>query len=149
MTIGKRIRIIRNLRGMTQKQLGIAVGFSETTADVRIAQYESGARTPKEKCIHRMAEALSVRAEALWAPDINTFDGIMSTLFAIEDKCGLQPVEVDGDVYLRFTNKPNIPDSALSKMVIDWHNQLSRLNSGEITKEQYDLYRYNYQTKEL
>ena len=47
MAIGERIRFIRNLKGMTQKWLGIAVGFPEKTADIRMAQYESGARTPK------------------------------------------------------------------------------------------------------
>ena len=34
MAIGERIRFIRNLRGMTQKWLGQAVGFPEKTADV-------------------------------------------------------------------------------------------------------------------
>ena len=48
MAIGERIRFIRNLRGMTQKWLGQAVGFPPKTADVRMAQYESGSRTPKE-----------------------------------------------------------------------------------------------------
>ena len=47
MAIGERIRFIRNLRGMTQKYLGMAAGFDEKTADVRMAQYESGTRTPK------------------------------------------------------------------------------------------------------
>ena len=42
MAIGERIRFIRNLRGMTQKWLGQAVGFPPKTADVRMAQYESG-----------------------------------------------------------------------------------------------------------
>ena len=39
MAIGERIRFIRNLRGMTQKWLGQAVGFPPKTADVRMAQY--------------------------------------------------------------------------------------------------------------
>ena len=34
MAIGERIRFIRNLRGMTQKFLGLQVGFSERTADI-------------------------------------------------------------------------------------------------------------------
>ena len=37
MAIGERIRFIRNLRGMTQKWLGQAVGFPPKTADVRMA----------------------------------------------------------------------------------------------------------------
>ncbi len=47
MAIGERIRFFRNLRGMTQKYLGMQVGFPEKTADIRMAQYESGSRTPK------------------------------------------------------------------------------------------------------
>ena len=47
MAIGERIRFFRNLRGMTQKYLGQMVGFPEKTADIRMAQYESGSRSPK------------------------------------------------------------------------------------------------------
>ena len=47
ITVGKKIQYLRKQQHMTQKQLGLAVGFSESTADVRIAQYESGARAPK------------------------------------------------------------------------------------------------------
>lgn len=49
MAIGERIRFFRNLRGMTQKYLGTVVGFPEKTADIRMAQYESG--------IHRKNQA--------------------------------------------------------------------------------------------
>ena len=37
MAIGERIRHFRNKRGLTQKQLGTAVGFPEKSADVRLA----------------------------------------------------------------------------------------------------------------
>ena len=62
MAIGERIRFIRNLRGITQKWLGQAVGFPPKTADVRMAQYESGSRTPKEdlvKAIDRKSTRLN------------------------------------------------------------------------------------------
>ena len=55
MSIGERIRYIRNLRGMTQKELGKAIGFDDRTADIRIAQYENEARTPKDDLIKEMA----------------------------------------------------------------------------------------------
>ena len=54
MAIGERIHFLRNLRGMTQKYLGQAVGFPEKTADVRMAQYESGTRTPKADLTKRL-----------------------------------------------------------------------------------------------
>lgn len=41
-SIGEKIRFIRNLLGMTQKYLGTLVGLPEKTADIRMAQYESG-----------------------------------------------------------------------------------------------------------
>ena len=44
MAIGERIHFFRLLRGMTQKYLGTAVGFPERSADVRLAQYETGSR---------------------------------------------------------------------------------------------------------
>ena len=39
-SIGGKIKKYRELRGWTQKELGIRCGFTESTADVRIAQYE-------------------------------------------------------------------------------------------------------------
>ena len=51
MAIGERIHHFRLLRGFTQKYLGQQLGFSESQADVRIAQYEKGARSPKENFI--------------------------------------------------------------------------------------------------
>ena len=42
MTIGEKIKNARNLRGLTQKELGMKLVFDENSADVRIAQYESG-----------------------------------------------------------------------------------------------------------
>ena len=47
MSTGENIKKIRNMRGMTQKELGMAVGFGEDSACPRIAQYEIGSRTPR------------------------------------------------------------------------------------------------------
>ena len=47
MTVGDMIKKIRTFRGMTQKELGLAVGFEEKGADNRIAQYEPNYRFPK------------------------------------------------------------------------------------------------------
>ena len=49
MAIGERIHFFRTMRGMTQKYLGMALGFPEKSADVRLAQYENGSRTPSRR----------------------------------------------------------------------------------------------------
>lgn len=83
MAIGERIRFIRNLRGMTQKYLDTFVGFPEKTADIRMAQYEAGTRTPKEDLTKALSAALDVSPLALSVPDIDSHFGIMHTLFAL------------------------------------------------------------------
>ena len=48
MTVGDKIRKIRTFRGMTQKELGVAIGLEEKGADNRVAQYETNYRVPKK-----------------------------------------------------------------------------------------------------
>ena len=144
MAIGERIRFIRNLRGMTQKWLGQAVGFDEKTADVRMAQYESGTRTPKADLTKTLAHVLDVSPHALDVPDIDSNIGLMHTLFALEDLRGLQIAEIDGEVCLRLDkSKGRIYDEML-KMLAAWQEQAAKLETGEITKEEYDQWRYKY-----
>ena len=82
MAIGERIRYFRSKKGMTLKYLGTLVGFPERSADVRMAQYESGARTPKADLTAALAHVLDVSPQALTVPDIDSYIGLMHTLFA-------------------------------------------------------------------
>ena len=89
MSPGRRIRHYRMLRGMTQKALGIAADFSPETADIRIAQYESGVRTPKHAMLCTLAEALGVSPSALDIPRIKSHEVLKQLLLALEDEYGL------------------------------------------------------------
>ena len=89
MSPGKRIRRFRLERRMTQRALGIAVGFPAKTADIRIAQYESGARTPKHALLCTLAEALGVSPSALDIPRIKSREALNQLLLALEDEYGL------------------------------------------------------------
>ena len=144
MAIGERIRFIRNLRGMTQKYLGMAIGFDEKTADVRMAQYESGTRTPKADLTATLANTLDVSPKALDVPDIDSDIGLMHTLFALEDLRGLQIGEIDGEVCLRLDKSRGMTNVGMLDMLTAWQREASKLKAGEITKEQYDQWRYNY-----
>ena len=137
MAIGERIRFIRNLRGMTQKYLGTLVGFPEKTADIRMAQYESGTRTPKDDLTKALADVLDVSPLALSVPDIDSQLGLMHTLFALEDLYGLKTNIADGKVTLHF-DITNISDPSFSEMVTAWAEQAAKYKSSEIYKEAYD-----------
>lgn len=144
MAIGERIRFIRNLRGMTQKWLGQAVGFPEKTADVRMAQYESGSRTPKEDLVRSLSRVLDVSPLALKLPDIDSDLGFIHTLFAVEDLYGVRVEKNENEVHIVFDgNKPNVGRSVF-QMLSAWAEQADKYRNGEISKEQYDGWRYEY-----
>ena len=65
ITFGEKLKYLRQKHHLKQKQLGTAVGFSEGSADVRIAQYESDQRTPRDE---RLARELGVPPEILTVP---------------------------------------------------------------------------------
>jgi len=144
VAIGERIRFIRNLRGMTQKYLGTLVGFPEKTADIRMAQYESGSRTPKEALTKALANALEVSSLALNIPDIDSYLGLMHTLFALEDRYGLTTENRDGEVFLHFDPRKGKDATRISEMVHSWALVAEKYRAGEISKEEYDKWRYNY-----
>ena len=144
MAIGERIRFLRNLRGMTQKYLGVQVGYPEKTADIRIAQYESGSRGPKADTINTLAEVLGVSTQALTVPDIDSYTGLMHTLFTLEDLYGIRIDKVDGKLCLRLDNGMDSNYATMFQMFSAWQEQAEKLKKGEITKEEYDQWRYNY-----
>ena len=144
MAIGERIHFFRNLRGMTQKFLGMAVGFPEKSADVRMAQYESGNRTPKADLTSALAAVLDVSPRALAVPDIDTYTGLLHTLFTLEDVYGLRVGELDGEVCLRLDKSKKTTYLMMFDMLAAWQQQAAKLERGEITKDEYDRWRYYY-----
>lgn len=144
MTIGERIRFFRRLRRMTQKALGIALGFPEVSAEVRVSQYEKGLRTPKADLVEQLAKLLQVSPDALRVPCIDDDDkvGFLHTLFALEDIYGLQIGKLDGELCLHFNNI----DARMKfrKDFNTWYTVLRRYQMGDITKEEYDQWRYTF-----
>lgn len=81
ITFGERLLFIRKHRGLTQKELGLYLGFSENTADIRIAQYELDKRTPRPELINKIAHILDVTPDSFLSPIPNTGMEIMQFLF--------------------------------------------------------------------
>ena len=126
------------------QQLGEVLGFLGKTSDVRMAQYESEARVPKHDLVKEMADIFDISTHALTVPDIDTYIGLMHTLFTLEDIYGLTVSEADGEVCLKV-NKDKGKDAAeLSKMLCAWKEQADKLSSEEISREEYDNWRYYY-----
>ncbi|MGE9997200.1 helix-turn-helix domain-containing protein [Catenibacterium mitsuokai] len=144
MAISERIHFFRLMRGMTQKYLGTAIGFPEKSADVRLAQYETGTRKPKADLTNALAQVLDVSPQALDVPDIDSYIGLMHTLFTLEDIYGLTVSEADGEVCLKVNKDKSREAYELLKMLYAWKEQADKLSSEEINREEYDNWRYHY-----
>lgn len=168
MRIGERIRFFRHRCGMTQSFLGSSVGFSDCTADVRISQYENGARKPKAELLDEMARVLGVAPQVLRTPDIDSVADAMHILFALEDSFGLAAGLMGDDFvpgtmavsselggvdragyaaspYLAIDAAVSDQAHALHEALCEWASQAARLRAGKITQEEYDNWRYAYQ----
>ena len=138
MAIGERIRFIRNLRGMTQKWLGMAVGFPEKTADIRLAQYESGTRTPKAELTKEIAKTLDVSPAALDVPNIESYIGLMHTLFALEDLYGFRIDTLNDEVCIKLDKNSGMEYTKMVKLFTAWQKEADKFRNEEITKEEYE-----------
>lgn len=122
MTLGNKIRKYRQLRGLTQKELGLMAGFSEATADSRIRKYESDAMAPKTAIRQKLADALDVDLSALSDLDISSHEDVMQALFQLEENFGMDIEKQGGRVYLSFRND-NDENHALNMFMSLWSDQ--------------------------
>lgn len=143
MAFGKRIKFFRNRKDMKQKELGELLGFLGKTSDVRVAQYETEARTPKADLVKEMAQIFGVSPRAIYVPNIDSYLGLMHTLFALEDMYGIKIGEIDGELCLRL-DREHREYQHLFEPFHTWQQIAAKLESGEISQEEYDNWRYNY-----
>ena len=143
MAIGKRIKYIRSLSGLTQKELGEALGFNGNTSDVRIAQYEAETRVPKNDMLLMIANTLHVHPKALSVPNIDTYTGLIHTLFALEDMYGVKISKTSSSYSISF-DASTCSQEGLYDALQAWHKQSVQLENGKISKQEYDEWRYNY-----
>lgn len=144
MAVGERIRWFRRAMGLTQRELGIKMGFNERNADMRVGQYETGQRNPKSDMVKDLARIFDVAEEAISVPEIDNYTGLMHTLFTLEDRYGLTVTTLDGQVCLKQDiNHPNY-DMSLAEDLMAWRDKKDKLTSGSILVAEYDHWRYNY-----
>ena len=160
MKIGEKIKRVRLHRHMKQRESGELVGFTDDAAN-RIAQYESGFRVPKEDMVKKIAAALNVAECALLEPDTGNLEGIMETLFWLDEdmpdvlRCSLtmpfDKIQAEADsniVPIIHTNARTSPFNAQPTMLWSENDLLNclfntyavmqyRYHTGKITHEKY------------
>ena len=94
--------------------------------------------------IKGLADALGVVPEAITVPDIDTPNGLMHTLFALEDMYGLTIHTSYGRPCLCVLSPTEPREVSLQEYLEEWCTVKMDLLHGRITKTEYDDWRYNY-----
>ena len=81
---------------------------------------------------------------ALSVPDIDSYLGLMHTLFTLEDRYGLTVEKTENGVSMRVDPRKGKDATELSEMLNAWAEQAEKYHNGEISREDYDKWRYNY-----
>ena len=139
MSIGENIKRIRDKRGITQKELGISIGFGETSASPRIAQYETGNRVPKEEILKRIADVLQVNWKNIDIPTGYKEEDMVYRLLVLEDyfpEMKLERNTQTGDVLINFHNK------TLNDFLFAWGVIRGQREKGLISEEEYLNWKY-------
>jgi transcriptional regulator len=130
--IGYLIRKFRKIKNLTQKQLGDILNSS----DVRIRQYELGMRNPKKPILKDISNALDISYEYLSNPTYPySRKDLIAILFKAEDIISISPTNNNGIVF---------KDAEMCKMISDWKVIQEKLNNGEISLLEYDLWKATY-----
>lgn len=126
MKLGEKIRYFRRKKELTQKKLGILLGFSESNADIRISQYEAGIRKPSYFVLQNLSHQLDVAIHTLEAPDIDLQQKpleAMHILFALED-AGLIHF-TDSGIFIAAADKK------FRKRLLEWEKMHTELPDAE------------------
>lgn len=151
MTVGERIKYARKMRGLTQKELGLRIGFDENTADVRVAQYESGTRTPKLDMLTKIADILDVNIDSLREPTLEDTTSFLHLLFNLEMEAdkrhtnNFSIVSVPDDTFKEQTHPAiQFHNHLLEEFLLEWQLRRIELRNGTITKEEYDEWMWGF-----
>ena len=68
----------------------------------------------------------------------------MHTLFTLEDMYGLKVQNINRQPHLCLGSSISAPGSSADEMLRAWMEQADKLENGEISKEEYDEWRYKY-----
>lgn len=171
MKLGEKICFIREFRKMTQKELGLALGFTENP-QVRIAQYESGFRTPKREMLEKLAKVLDVHIYAL-DPDLNgmfyimmelllwqeTKDPFLFSIITAQPREGTKPSSekhfaIERKITLEYTDPTRLyelpptflhfPSAFMGEALREWGLRQDELLRHKITYEEYIEWKLNW-----
>lgn len=142
MTTGEKIKKIRLVRGMTQKELGEKVGLT----DVRIRQYELNNRIPKEDLLRKIAEVLEVNYYALCEPRWSSMEELVFALFELEEQNRLRLQFLSDNSENGQQKEVGIvfEEEELQEFLKEWLIRKEELQKGKMEEKEYEEWKRNW-----
>lgn len=125
MNIGEKIKLARKLRGITQKELG----FLAKLTDVRIRQYETNHRTPKDSQLQVIARALGIPIDFFCDFNLDTPNKLMQMLFELELTKGLTLQQIDDNNGDPAKYALVFEDHEMNRMLGHWYRKIEKMKS--------------------
>lgn len=137
MISGEKLKKLRLLRELTQKELAIKSGLTDSA----IRNYELGYRSPNKDQLIKIAEVLACDVSALIDhTPISNFE-FMQILFDYEEDLKIRPLVEDSTIGL-LSHEMNLND-----FLIKWDEMRKKHYNGEITDEEFEDWKLSYPKK--
>ena len=137
MTIGERIKAVRKFQGMTQKELGLALGYPESCAGTRVLQYEKGQRSPKKNMAIAIADILNCNYLHFYAgADVPEEVKTMIHFFWLEES-------LEHGIHVPSL-RAALSASHISNYMQEWEQRFEALQRGEISRAEYFEWKLNW-----
>ena len=167
MNIGYRLKKIREFRKLTQKQLGLALGYPDASASVRIAQYETNMRSPRNETALEIAKVLDcnkyifipygglvaiedIMHELFWLEEISAGSFYIFQLEKYFDRNDEKTIQGSINEY-NYNNDGFYPPvaivmnwSMINEFMREWATRFRELKAGEITRDEYFEWKINW-----
>ena len=123
---------IRDIRGMSSKELGIKAGFSRFTAERKVSLFENDKKTLKDKDMKKIAKALNIHPFVL-RNELPSHDELSAIymLFNLHERACIDFRKFKGDVYIKFNS------TFIIEFLKQWDTQYKRYFKHEITYKEY------------
>lgn len=137
MISGEKLKKLRLLRELTQKELAIKSGLTDSA----IRNYELGYRSPNKDQLIKIAEALACDVSALIDhTPISNFE-FMQILLDYEEDLKIRPLVEDSTIGLLSH------DMTFNDFLIEWDEMRKKHYNGEITDEEFEDWKLSYPKK--
>lgn len=137
MISGEKLKKLRLLRKLAQRELAIKLDLTDSA----IRNYELGYRSPNEKQLMKIAQALECDVSALVDHTPISIFEFMQILFDYENDLKIRPL-IEGSTIGLISQDENLND-----FLIEWDEMRKKHYNGAISDEEFEDWKLSYPKK--